>query len=732
MKDERIYEFDETAIESVEDREAREEATRIAFQNALKEQKRKYILSETGKLNTSIREELLAKNREALEKNGIEDIFSNLVTVAPSKKEVYKIDSKDGKADPIYITSDDELYPVLETIEENIHNHVPREEVAEEIAQYQQILEDRGLSDILVKDHYKFSKIPEQYKILSKQSDTDQYISTQVDYKSSEVFDIVDEYFEHAAQDPLVAANKKLDDFISSDEFSHSYDYIKNTFNALLDTASLNVEQVKKADELFVQMPSMTSLEKTKENEFCFEALKTARQCYQLDPNFGAAWLTLPEQIQKDPTDLAEKTGKRVKSSGNKKIKSKVENVDKMESKDTITKKDSNNAYTMLFNNGYLLPLEQIYEYTNKMSQEEKDEFLNHVDGMNAIYNKDSVGKARKKPGLSLNIFKNIVDNIKYYAYQHRVNKMENKFKLYYKNPFGKNPITVSQLFEEEKENDTPVPLNLLMKISCKAAKELKVTQDAAKKLEENDLENINTDILRLENKYDILQEDKKIEKQENEQKKVDDRPRVAPDEVIIPPLKEEESLKSEIPNTEPVKENKTERIKADEPKSVKENGSSEKKVEIPGDNLRDVVLNIFGSLSSEDLEKMAESKRKEEKASDPRFATYDKYKTRLDQEREMQEIWDEVGAVLDNENFVKDSMKRAEEHTKAHEYRANLEKEAFENSPKRKEVIKKSRVDSLKNKINVATMNDLDLDTLAELNQVVSDTLENKSGKSR
>lgn len=716
MKDERIYEFDETAIESVEDREAREEATRIAFQNALKEQKRRYILSETGKLNTSIREELLAKNREALEKNGIEDIFSNLVTVAPSKKEVYKIVSKGRNEDPIYITSDDKLYPVLETIEKNMGKSESREKVAEEIAQYQQILEDRGLSDILVKGHYKFSKIPEQYKILSKQSDTDQYISTQVDYKSSEVFDIVDEYFEHAAQDPLVAANKKLDDFISSDEFSHSYDYIKNTFNALLDTASLNVEQVKKADELFVQMPSMTSLEKTKENEFCFEALKTAHQCYQLDPNFGTAWLTLPEQIQKDPTDLAEKTGKRVKLSGNKKIKSKVENVEKMNPNPEMVVKNSD--------------IEKLNDSFNKLdAKQQKDviDELKHQSTEKLSKNvKERMEERKKKTGGFFIV--RAGKGLFYLGYEMAL-QIGRGYKVV-KNIGSK--IKISEITGNEKDARYKISKRKARKIFSHTAKELKVTQDAAKKLEENDLENINTDILRLENKYDILQEDKKIEKQENEQKKVDDRPRVAPDEVIIPPLKEEESLKSEIPNTEPVKENKTERIKADEPKSVKENESSEKKVEIPGDNLRDVVLNIFGSLSSEDLEKMAESKRKEEKASDPRFATYDKYKTRLDQEREMQEIWDEVGAVLDNENFVKDSMKRAEEHTKAHEYRANLEKEAFENSPKRKEVIKKSRVDSLKNKINVATMNDLDLDTLAELNQVVSDTLENKSGKSR
>lgn len=716
MKDERIYEFDETAIESVEDREAREKATRIAFQNALKEQKRKYILSETGKLNTSIREELLAKNREALEKNGIEDIFSNLVTVAPSKKEVYKIVSKGRGKDPIYITSDDKLYPVLETIEKNMGKSESREKTAEEIAQYQQILEDRGLSDILVKDRYKFSKIPEQYKILSKQSDTDQYISTQVDYKSSEVFDIVDEYFEHAAQDPLVAANKKLDDFISSDEFSHSYEYIKNTFNALLDTASLNVEQVKKADELFVQMPSMTSLEKTKENEFCFEALKTAHQCYQLDPNFGTAWLTLPEQIQKDPTDLAEKTGKRVKSSGNKKIKSKVENVEKMNPNPEMVVKNSD--------------IEKLNDSFNKLdAKQQKDviDELKHQSTEKLSKNvKERMEERKKKTGGFFIV--RAGKGLFYLGYEMAL-QIGRGYKVV-KNIGSK--IKISEITGNEKDARYKISKRKARKIFSHTAKELKVTQDAAKKLEENDLENINTDILRLENKYDILQEDKKIEKQENEQKKVDDRPRVAPDEVIIPPLKEEESLKSEIPNTEPVKENKTERIKADEPKSVKENESSEKKVEIPGDNLRDVVLNIFGSLSSEDLEKMAESKRKEEKASDPRFATYDKYKTRLDQEREMQEIWDEVGAVLDNENFVKDSMKRAEEHTKAHEYRANLEKEAFENSPKRKEVIKKSRVDSLKNKINVATMNDLDLDTLAELNQVVSDTLENKSGKSR
>lgn len=493
------YEYNGTTNTSVNP-----EATRAAFIETLKQAQLNYILKETGNLYRAIRTELVDNNRELLERNNFVDDFTNLVTVARAESTVYEIEPADKTSESIFVPETDELRPVLDIVITNVKNKVSKDDTKVALLPYQEMLARRGLSDLLESGKYSFYERPDKYKVVTKNADGN-LINNVIDYTTPELFNVIAEYYEKADNVPTVQANKQIEEFAQSDELIDIYNYIKDKFDDDLETQHLSDEQLRKADELFAQIPVNNFDTKTKENEFCYDALKVARQYFQLEPKLGMEWLQLPSQVQKSPGDLAKKvSGGKVKSSGNKKIKSKAKHVTKMNAKPQkmVTDQDIKDFHQILLNNGNILPLEKIREYTSKMSEDEKRAFIDQIMNMNKMLDKGQVDSATLLNNIvSLPISKDykwhrikyLSDKLKFYKFSRQLTKLGKQGKLY-ENPFGDKPVTIGQLIEDEKENTTKVPVNMLMKVSHEAARELKITQGASKKLKNGKINNTKVD----------------------------------------------------------------------------------------------------------------------------------------------------------------------------------------------------------------------------------------------
>lgn len=557
---------------------------------------------------------------------------------------------------------------------------------------------------------------------------------TTYEQSNPEIFGLLSEYSDllNRQTTNIIATMKKVDDSKTDTLLREQYQLLCQSYDNMLPH-SISDEQREEAMQILSYLPKLSfngtvfekksihgniilSKDDDKDNVW-FEALKKAYYAYQTNALFRSDSQKIPEVIFQDKKGLLNRIKggiTKVSSTGMRKLKSKLGYVKKLDAPNQTNDPSNNITVT----------LADIRNYVSNWSQEEQEKFINSVETENdLIYHGGihSFKRTVKTAPAGVNKIASQGLYNKEHKKQIKIDKIRDK---YYSNKMfddvtgQKINVRVKNVFGDYADNRNYISNTKLAKLIegarqaklAEEARQIKLTEEAAKKLEENNIENVNTDILRLENKYDTLLENKTSSQTTSEEPIIlsTTAEEKATENPIMPPVIEPQIHEEEV---------------NDNPEVVEE-----KKTDISKDNLKNIVLGIFDSFSAEDFEKMAEDKRKQEIAQDSRFATYDKYKTRLDKEKEMEDIWAEVGAVLDNEEYVKEAMKRAEEHAKVNEYRASLEKEAFEHNPKREEIIKKSRLDSVKNKINIAAMNGMDLDTLAELNNVVSDTIEGKS----
>lgn len=659
MREETMYEFDTSAIDTPEAQAAREAETQTAFITNLKNAQLGYLLKE-------IQNELLNENHDLLVANDFLEDFSNFLVIAPADEKISVITDTTGEKAPIYIDEADELKPVFDTIMDNIDSR-SKATILSVLEPYQELLERHGLGDIVTGGKYEFGNVPKRYTLLINSPENETKITKSVDYTNAEVFDVVNQYHTRLKSDAVVKANQQIEQFVSSDEFVEIYNYIKKSFDEALEKKVLSSDQLAKADELFAKIPHYDSLVNTAENEFCFDALKQAYQQYQLEPKLGKVWLQLPNQIQKDPEDLKNAISNGVvKDSGSKKIKSKVKNVEKMEAKANEVIKDSDveNLSDALKNLDEEQQKEVIAELKSKSSKKTGSTFLERW-------------KKRKEVTGGF-ILTKLGKGCFYFGYE--LFKMSGRGYKLIKNMGPK--IKISEITGNKEDEKYKISKKRAKKILSKEAKELKVTKDAAEKLEENNLENINSDILQLENKYDVLLNDESKTSEDKEQQ-----------DIVIDEIKsQEESVLTQETNT-------TEMVSDDlESKSKEE--------------LIAMIRN--GQFSAQNTTQ----KKEEEKTSDDRTAIYDKY-------ADVHEKWagkNNVGLfdIATDPNYIKEVE---EKNKKLAEEKEKMAEESKLEQMKRDEFVTKTKINALNNKVKSnVILGNLDADQISGLSQYIDD----------
>lgn len=509
------------------------------------------------------------------------------------------------------------------------------------------------------------------------------------------------------------------------------FDMLVNAYHSLLpiglndsqkkftDTILGLIHRVKEEDNHFIVTDGDKTKIITSDNKYsyCYNAVKTAYQLYQTNDILRMNDLSIC--IQQDPANFKKQANDNVTSTGNKPIKTNVDNATKLNAGDgTLTAEELEAVRKKTYTKKIPLWVRKQLEH------QEKEELAGR--------------KISRIPGVDKGLC--FISGLEIFR------KFKNGFRLV-RSKFGSSEeIRLSDITGKDGDKNTFISKKEYDKIIAQqGSKSLKATEKAAEELHNPDYDvKITSDNSKVELKDPVLL----LENKHNLEKRKDsNKDRKKDSELLLENKDNVKKTSNQTPNKTP---NKISNQTPNKTSNQTPNNNSVKEVPQSSDSLdelsnmtKDELIALIKSgsankytdktkqTSTDNLISTQQPKETEKNIqpsdSDDRFATYHRFKTI----QEKKEMWDKFVPILDDSDYKKEATANAKKVRD--ERQKSFEDEQLNWNEKNKKIIEKAKLQNLKAKLSVANINgDLNLENLSKLTDLVDNLPNEEIGKSR